>query len=602
MSRWKKRLSKKNMARVLAASLTVAPLVYALPPVVAPVGKVFAEGNHAPKSNFIKYKSFQKGDTRDYYLYNASNSTSNGEVFIDPDGDNLTVVESSILDSLVVSLSTTTTMINSVNVTVLQVTGLEAGTTTITVSVQDPEGLEATERFVVTVEDVSLNNNPPRFNNEEVSDDSMLKNSSKIIHLGDFFTDDYGLDPSSIIFTEDSDILDISMVSGSVYSYRLSAKKSGVATVKLSAQDNATNPLHATYYYNLTVENGELTGEDKSIYLEESESRIINLVDDPENPEDWGVFLDTDGDSLTISTPVLGTDGVVSAYINNDGLLSIYGENEGTTTITVSASDPDDNTADATITAYVLESRKVYTDTLTVNGETDDAFYLTEFFQDEDVPSLGELETRVHSGDASKIVIENGTTRDFNVSNLSANNRYMLYRVSSGTESAIPVEFIHIEKIPNEPHEMGKDLIVDGYGEYYLAPYSGYLWTKEQLKSEGSRSSVSTGRAGEMFPARINTEISDNENELEPGLYVLYNIHSEGSPVKAVQFVQLIDLTNHLHKVSQIDASNGGNGIDVKDIVLYLKNSGQLDLNVLKLLIQHIGPRFAIEEEGDLGD
>jgi len=607
MSRWKKRLSKKNVARVLAASMMLAPLVYTLPPVVAPVGKAYAEGvNHAPEvhDRFL-YEEIQKSEYHDYVLFDDLNSGTLGEAFTDPDlpSDTLSPVAFSILDENVADAQFISAFVDGYGTTsVLRVTGKQAGTTTVTVTVKDSGGLTATERFVVTVKDSMLGNTPPEFVGN-VSDEIMLKNSSNIIDLDDFFIDDNGLNSESItVTTNDPDVLGISTVSDSVYKRSILAKKPGDATVEVSVFDNHENALKATYYYNVTVESGELTGKNKTIYLESSESRAINLVDDPENLEDWGLFLDTDGDALEFSTPELGTTGVVTSATDGDNQLWIDGVNVGTTTVTVSASDPDSNTTNATITAHVLNSVKVSSNTLAVSGSTSDAFYLTEFYPVEDTPSLEELQIRVNNGEAKKVLIEEGTSSFFDISDMPATPRYMLYKVVSGIESVIPVEFVHIENIPNAPHVMGKDLLFEGYGKYFLAPYTNHFWTKEELYAESNMRYVSSANIGEGETARLNTRLSDNETELVPGLYVLYNIHSEGSPLKAVQFVHLIDMSDHLYEVSQIDANNGGNGIDVKDIVLYLKNSGQLDLNVLKLLIQHIGPRFAIEEEEDLGD
>lgn len=135
MSRWKKKLSKKNVARVLAASLTVAPLVYALPPVVAQVGKAYAED--AKFSDQIFY----------YVVDNNPDNDSKLDIDLNEffDGSSLILESSSVtsFNTAVVSVSH-----SSENTWQLQAVGL--GTTTITLTAMYESGPE-THSFDVTV-------------------------------------------------------------------------------------------------------------------------------------------------------------------------------------------------------------------------------------------------------------------------------------------------------------------------------------------------------------------------------------------------------------------------------------------------------------------
>ena len=157
------------------------------------------------------------------------------EHFSDPDGDALTyAAESSAADVASVMVSGS----------VVTVTGVSKGTTTITVTASDPEGLSAQQEFQVTVP-----NRAPAVA-DSIPSQTVHAGDSVSLDLAGHFSD---LDGDELTYTAESSAAGVAsvMVSGSVVTITGMAGAGGTATVALRAAD--PEGLSATQSFGVTV-------------------------------------------------------------------------------------------------------------------------------------------------------------------------------------------------------------------------------------------------------------------------------------------------------------------------------------------------------------
>lgn len=221
MSRWKKRLSKKNMARVLAASMMVAPLVYALPPVVLPVGKVYATGevNQPPVQNNFTTHVYVENDP-DYPTI-LSFSGESDSIFSDPEDDTLTDID--------ISVDTPGIVNATIDGGKLRLSGIHKGTTTVTVSVYDGYNTANAEISVVV-------NSTPRA--LDIPDQYVATNSSILFDPSMYFIDD---DEDSLEITIDGfDSGVIAQLSSDGF-IQISGIRPGEAEIHLTVNDSVSS-------------------------------------------------------------------------------------------------------------------------------------------------------------------------------------------------------------------------------------------------------------------------------------------------------------------------------------------------------------------------
>ncbi len=250
--------------------------------------------------------------------------------FTDPDGDRLTYTAES---------SRPATARVSVSGSVVTVTGVVRGIATVTVTARDPEGLGATQVFLVTVP----NRAPVAVG--RIPDRTVQADDEEDVDVAAYFRDPDG---DRLAFTAESSSRDNAWVSmsGSVVTVRGVAK--GSATVTVTARD--PRGLEATQTFRVTVPNR----------APESVATIPDRtvgVDEPEDVDVDAYFRDPDGDRLTYSAESSSRATVRVRAVGST--VTITAVAQGTADITVTARDPEGLTARQTFEVTVANRAPV---------------------------------------------------------------------------------------------------------------------------------------------------------------------------------------------------------------------------------------------------
>ena len=231
--------------------------------------------------------------------------------FTDPDGEELEYeAASSDTDIVVAAIAGST----------LTVTGVARGVATVTVTARDPHGLQAEQRFAVTVPNsapVAVGTIAPRV---------VQADSSVAVDVEDNFTDPDG-DALAYSATSSHPSRATVSVSGAVVT--VVGVAGGVAVVTVAARDPAG--LFAEQRFIVTVPNRppEAVGTigNRTVKVEESFSVDVSPY-----------FGDLDGDELT-HTAVSSNTARVTVGVSGS-TVTVTGEDVGTATVTVTATDP----------------------------------------------------------------------------------------------------------------------------------------------------------------------------------------------------------------------------------------------------------------------
>ena len=243
---------------------------------------------------------------------NATETVALASVFSDPDGDTLTLSAStSSAGTATVSLSGTT----------LSIEGVAAGTATVTVTASDPDGLEISTSFVVTVP-----NRAPVVANA-IEDQTVAVDATETVALGSVFGDPDG---DTLTLSASTSSAGTATVSLSGTTLSIEGVAAGTATVTVTASD--PDGLEISTSFVVTVPNRAPVVanaiEDQTVAVDATETVALGSV-----------FGDPDGDTLTLSA---STSSAGTATVSLSGTtLSIEGVAAGTATVTVTASDPD---------------------------------------------------------------------------------------------------------------------------------------------------------------------------------------------------------------------------------------------------------------------
>ena len=259
--------------------------------------------NRAPKP---------RGAIPDRWVYAGDSAGVNvARYFSEPDGETLVYAAES---------SGPATATVSVSGGVVTVAGMAVGEVTVTVTARDPHGLEARQRFVVTVS----NRAPVAVG--EIADRELDVGEGVEIDVADRFTDpdgdelDYAAassDPSRVVAT----------IAGSALTVTGVAR--GRATVTVTARD--PHGLEARQWFVVTVPNrapvavGQIA--DREVYV--GEGVEIDVADR---------FTDPDGDQLDFTAASSDPSKVVAAIAGS--ALTVTGVDKGSATVTVTARDP----------------------------------------------------------------------------------------------------------------------------------------------------------------------------------------------------------------------------------------------------------------------
>ena len=253
--------------------------------------------------------------------------------FSDPDGDPLTY-----------SATSSNTSIATVSVTGSVVSGaaVGVGSTTLTVTATDPEGLSASLSVPVTVHP----NRAPEVTQDSLPPQTIEDRDSVTVNLARFFTDPDG---DALTYTAESSDAGVVTVSVAGASLTVTATALGTTTVTVTASD--PDGLAASLSGSVTVieranRAPEAQGGINAVARTVGWSGSLDL-----EGEDT-LFVDPDGDALTYSAE--SSDPSVADVSIAGSVLGISADAVGTAVVTVTATDPGGLSASVTIDVTVL--------------------------------------------------------------------------------------------------------------------------------------------------------------------------------------------------------------------------------------------------------
>ena len=235
--------------------------------------------------------------------------------FEDPDGDALTYTATS---------SSTSVASVSVSGSIVTITARATGRATITATARDPDGLTATQRARVTVEQ---SNRAPRPVGT-IPGQTLNPGGTRSIDASRYFTDPDG---DALTYTATSSGTSVARVSVSGSTVTITAAATGTATITITATD--PDDLTATQRATVTVERPNRAprpvGTIPARTLNPGGTRSIDAS---------RYFTDPDGDALTYtaasSNPSVATVAVSGSAVTITAVAS------GSATVTITARDP----------------------------------------------------------------------------------------------------------------------------------------------------------------------------------------------------------------------------------------------------------------------
>ena len=239
--------------------------------------------------------------------------------FTDPDGDALTYSATSANSSVATV---------SVAGSVVSAAAVGAGSTTLTVTATDPDGLSGSLSVPVTVEP----NRPPETTQDSLPSLSIQERNSETVNVASYFTDPNG---QALAYTAESSDEAVATVAVSGPTVTVTAVAIGTATVTVTATD--PYGLVASLSGAVTViervnQAPEAQGGINDISRSAGWSGTLELEDDTP------LFVDPDGDELSYSAE--SSDPGVATLAVAGSLLRVRTVAEGTATGTVTATDP----------------------------------------------------------------------------------------------------------------------------------------------------------------------------------------------------------------------------------------------------------------------
>ncbi len=286
--------------------------------------------------------------------------------FSDPDGDSLTYTAES---------DDTTVAAVAVDGSDVAIMGLEVGSSTVSVTATDPEGLSVTQAFDASVR---RPNNPPRPVGK-MPDVDLHVNDPFTGTVSQYFTDPDGDELAYTAVLEDTTVATAS-VSGDTLT--VTAVTQGITSITVTATDpgglSAIQPARVTVINRAPVAVGEIP-PDTLVEKEQFKGDVSPYFSDP------------DADDLTYKAES-SDDAVALAWASGDSIV-VTAVKEGTATITVTATDPGGLSATQTTEFTVREPNnapKAVGEIPAQSIERDDTVKLdvSEYFEDPDGDTL----------------------------------------------------------------------------------------------------------------------------------------------------------------------------------------------------------------------
>ena len=278
--------------------------------------------------------------------------------FTDPDGDRLTYsTESSDVAVATAGVSGST----------VSLTGIAAGSATVTVMATDPDGPRATQSFGVTVP-----NRAPE-PTDVFPDLELAVGEQATVDVANYFTDPDG-DP--LTFAAESSDPAVATANLSGTSVTVEAVTASSATITVTAADTAG--LEVSQSFDVTVPNRapEITDTIPALELAVGNDTTVDVS---------GYFSDPDEDPLTFEAESSQAD--VAGTETSGSIITVTAVAAGTTTITVTATDPGGLAVAQSFEVTVPNRAPYITNTippLELVGGGDDTVDASAYFSDPD--------------------------------------------------------------------------------------------------------------------------------------------------------------------------------------------------------------------------
>ena len=282
--------------------------------------------------------------------------------FTDPDGDRLTYsTESSDVAVATAGVSGST----------VSLTGIAAGSATVTVMATDPDGPRATQSFGVTVP-----NRAPE-PTDVFPDLELAVGEQATVDVAHYFTDPDG-DP--LTFAAESSDPAVATANLSGTSVTVEAVTASSATITVTAADTAG--LGVAQSFDVTVPNRapEITDTIPSVEVETGDEATVDVSE---------YFTDPDEDPLTFEAESSQAD--VAGTETSGSIITVTAVAAGTATITVTATDPGGLAVAQSFDVTVPNRAPEITDTIpSVEVEAGDeaTVDVSEYFTDPDEDPL----------------------------------------------------------------------------------------------------------------------------------------------------------------------------------------------------------------------
>ena len=292
------------------------------------------------------------------------------DTFMDPDGDELTYMATSSNEAAA-TVSVEMGDAQSHPGPYLMITAVKVGMTTITVTAMDPGGLYAMDMFEVDV----INAAPMLVS--EIDDQKLTVVEPIMISVADNFMDPDG-DP--LTFTAMSSNEAAATVRVNDADITITAVKVGFTNVTVTASD--PDGLSVSDTFEVEVENAApmMVGTLDDQVVTRGEPLTFSIS---------GVFMDPDGDPLT-NTAGSADSSIATATVSGES-VTLDGHAPGTTTITITASDPDGLSASGSFSVRVEtipEAVGTIADiTIQIGGPSVD-MNIAQYFEDDDGDTL----------------------------------------------------------------------------------------------------------------------------------------------------------------------------------------------------------------------
>ena len=381
-----------------------------------------------------------------------------------PVGETLTVSVASVFsdpdaDALTYSAASSAPGVASVTVsgTDVTVTGVSAGTASVTVTASDPGGLSARQTFEVTVP----NRGPVA--TDSIPDQTVQAGDSVSLDLAEHFSDPGG---DALTYAAESSAADVATAAVSGASLTITGVSGGAATITVTA----SNPggLSAQQAFEVTVSNRAPSATDSipDQTVQAGDSISLDLGEH---------FRDPDGDALTYVAESSAAD--VAAAAVSGASLTITGVSGGAATIILTASDPGGLSAQQAFEVTVPNRAPSATDSIpNQTAQAGDAVSLDlgEHFRDPD----GDALTYVAESSAADVAAAAVSGASLTITGVSGGAATIILTASDpgglSAQQAFEVTVPNrapsaTDSIPNQTVQAGDSVSLD-LGEHFRDP------------------------------------------------------------------------------------------------------------------------------------